>query len=163
MNEYLAIIKKNKGIEIIKEEFGEPSFHQEEDVWSTYAEIEVVVEGIEKFVYICVSFTPASVEIIAPKKLTFTAKDLTDWLAELLSLLHEIGMKHKQKNMEVKQYITNLNALARNAIMLALDKPQSKKAIAEATGMNENLTQQFLDRLVKEQRVQKEGEVYQKR
>ena len=160
LESYVEMMKKNKGIIVLNEDKGEPEFHKDENVWSTFLEAEVIVEGIERFVYICVSFTPASIEILEPKELTFTEKDLSDWLNELLSILHHVGMKHKQQKQDLRTYILNLNNLARNTILIALEKEQTREELEKKTGMNTKTIQQFLDALEKEKRVSKKGDKY---
>lgn len=120
----------------------------------------MLVEGLEKFVYICVTFTPASIEIIDPKELTFSDKNMTDWLNELLSLLHEIGMKAKTIGQENDLLKKSLNNLMQNIIVLGLEKPKSKKDLAKTIGADDKMLQPFLDVLEKRGRIKKQDGAY---
>jgi hypothetical protein len=124
--------------------------------------MEMLVEGLEKFVYICLSFTPASVEILQPKELTLTQKAMSDWLNELLSLLHEIGMNNKSLNSEKQAFLIHINALARNCISLALDKPSTIEEVMEKTGMDKISITPFIDAMIKEKRIIKKDTLYSK-
>lgn len=159
LEQYIDVMKKNKGIIVISEEAGEPKFHEEEEIWHTFKELDLLVEGIEKFVYICVTFTPASIEIIEPKSLTFSEKDLTDWLNELLGLLHEIGMKHKIRTQEAKLHLKNLDALMQNMVLLVLEREALPiNDIKTKTGVDLKTIEFYLQKLEKEGRIEKKGE-----
>ncbi|RJQ17327.1 hypothetical protein C4573_04720 [Candidatus Woesearchaeota archaeon] len=154
-------MKKNKGIIVLHEEFGKPE--ENNKLWSTFAELELLVEGIEKFVYICVNFTPSSIEILEPKELTFTDKNMTDWLNELLSLMHEIGMNYKETKINNELYLKSMNALVRNCVLLALEKPLAARDLSKKTGVDEKTLTPFLEAMEKEKRIHKQGALYAKK
>jgi hypothetical protein len=161
LQQYIATLKKNKGIIVLTEEIAEPK--EQDGFWSTFAEVEILVEGIEKFVYICVSFSPANVEILEPKELTFTEKNLSDWLNELLSLLHKVGTKAKESEMNYQLILKSLNALVRNSVMLATEKEEiDALEIGKRTGIDQKTLGPFLEAMVKEKRITKKGEKYKK-
>lgn len=160
LQNYIKALKQNKGIEVLSEDYAEPE--QQNEVWSTFVEVDVLVEGIEKFVYVCFTFTPASIEILAPEELTFSEKNMTDWLNELLSLLHELGLTVKQTKQENQILKKSLNNLMRNIIVLGLDAPMQKKALAKKIGADEKLLEPFLDAMEKEKRIIKKGTTYSK-
>ncbi len=158
LESYIDIMKKNDGIIVLSDEKGEPKYHKEDEVWATFTETEVLVEGIEKFVYICISFTPASIEILEPQKLTFTDKNLSDWLNEMLSLLHEIGMRQKQKSMQNVHFIKSMDALMKNIIRISLEKgPLTLEDLSKKTGVDQKSTTHYLGLLEKKGKVKKDG------
>jgi len=163
LDSYIEIMKKNEGIIVLSEEKGTPKEHKTDDLWSTFTETDVLVEGIEKFVYICISFTPASIEILEPTQLTFTDKNLSDWLNELLSLLHEIGMRQKQKSMQNAHFIKSMDALMKNIIRISLENgPLTIQELTKKTGVDEKSTLHYIGLLEKQGKLKKDGEKWKK-
>ena len=103
---YVNNIKSDSQIEVLSEEFGEPE-KTEGNLWSTYADTEMLVDSLDKFTWLCLNFMPASIEIIAPKDLKFKEKELTNWINDLLAKLHEISHTVRQANVYKDALIPN--------------------------------------------------------
>ena len=159
---YIDNLKSDSQITIISEEFGKPE-KTEGNLWSTYADTEMLINSLEKFVWLCVNFMPASIEIIAPEELSFKEKDLTNWLNDLLAKLHEISHTVRQSNIYKDVVSRGMNALIQNSILLAAEKYHKPKEIAEKLGIPEEQLQPFFKSLVKNQKIErKEDEYYRK-
>ena len=121
---YIENIKTDDQIKIIKEEY-ESVEEIEEGMFSAICEAELEVGDIEKLTWLCMNFSPASIEIISPPAITMEDKDITHWLNDLLSKLHEIGVKHKSITSQNEGLVRSFNAMTRNAIILTLNESKN--------------------------------------
>ena len=74
--------------------------------WSTFCEIELDFEKIDKIITFCFEYMPSSIEIINPEKVNFTNLEFSNILNDLLSRLHEYDMVVKNltaSNMALKK------------------------------------------------------------
>lgn len=156
---YIENIKQDENIHFINEEYEEAE-ELEEGIFSTVAETEILVSSIEKLNWLCVNFSPASVEILEPDKKTMNQKEIGDWLNDLLSRLHEIGMVQKNLKGQYDVLVKNFNAMTRNAIILSLKDTNDIDIIAKKIGMQKEHTEKFLEALIKEEKVKKEKNKY---
>ncbi len=156
---YIENIKADKEINITNEDY-EPAQELEEDMFSAICEVELDVPNIDKLTWLCMNFSPASIEVISPATLIFEDKDVTHWLNDLLSKLHEIGVQQKSIGSQNEGLIRNFNAMTRNAIILSLQEPRDKAAISSKIGLTEEFTEKFLEALIKENKVKKEKNKY---
>lgn len=153
---YITNIKTNQEIKVIKEEY-EPAEDAGDDLFSTVAEVEMMLENMEKLTWLAINFSPASIEVIEPATLTIEQKEITHWMNDLLSRLHEMGMIQKAVRSQSETLIRNFNSMTRNAILLVLREGAEIDAISKKIGMNNEHTQKFLDALIKEKKIKKEG------
>ena len=156
---YIENIQQDEHIHTLKEEFEEAE-ELEEGVFSTVAEIEMLLPSIEKLNWLCINFSPASIEILEPSTKTVTQKEIGDWMNDLLSRLHEIGMVQKNLKGQYEVMVRNFNAMTRNAIILSLKETNEIEAIAKKIGMPKEHTEKFIEALIKEQKVRKEKNKY---
>jgi len=143
--EYLSPIEENNGI------------------WSLFYESEVVIANLEKLNLLCFNLGPASVEIIHPENMTLSDKKLTDLYNDFISKLHEVGISIKGITSENDLLKVNLNRAVRNCVVLALNEPRTADEIAEKVGIDTEHIQPFLEALIKEKSLVKDGEKYHKK
>jgi len=159
MKLYVENIKKDSDIVVIKEEY-EPAEKLEGDVFGVIAEVDMLVKNIEKLTWLCVNFSPASIELIEPDKIIIEQNDVTHWLNDFLSKLHEIGVAQKKIQSDNEGLIRNFNAMTRNAILLVLKEPSDIQTISKHIGMEDKHTELFVEKLIKEKKIVKEKNVY---
>jgi hypothetical protein len=152
-------IKNHPHIKVLNEEFGEPE-EIEGGLWSTYVDAEMLFDKLDALNWLCINFTPASIEIISPEELRFSDKDLTNWFNDLLAKLHEISMAVRQTITTDQAVTKNMNALIQNAIIIASEVYHSAEKIAERVGISKEQLQPFLDALIKQEKLEKRGEEY---
>jgi len=162
LKKYIQLLKSDPAMKISDEYVAEPE--EKEGLWSTFAEMDVTVQGIDKLTWLCVNFTPASVEIMEPSSFEITDKGMTDWMNDLLSKLHEIGMHSKSMASENDLLKLNINRLIRNTIANALKyagKSLNHDELAKEVGIQdkEHIVP-FLDAMLKEGRILKDGAGY---
>ncbi|MFP4119258.1 MAG: hypothetical protein ACLFTH_04355 [Candidatus Woesearchaeota archaeon] len=156
---YLENIKSDENIKVIEEEY-EPTDELEDGLFSTVVEADMLLKGLEKLTWLCINFTPASIEITEPASFTINQKDVGNWLNDLLSKLHEMGMVNKSIRNQQQGLLKNFNAMTRNAILLALKEPLDLEGISKRIGMDEKHAKEFVNALLKENRVREEKNRY---
>lgn len=156
---YIENVKTQEGIICLREEFDETQ-ELEKDVFSTVSEVEILVQNMEKLTWLCLNFTPASVEIVEPQQKTLEQQEITHWLNDLLARLHEIGMIQKNLQGQHQVLVKNFNAMTRNAILLALQQTKDIEGIAKQIGMDGEHTKKFLDALIQEGKAREEQGKY---
>lgn len=159
---YVQTIKTTEGIEIINEDY-ETAEEVEEGTFSAIVEVDMIVHGFEKLNWLCMSFTPASIEIIEPKTITLTDKEGTHWANDLLAKLHELGILQKSAKTLQEGLVRNFNAMTRNAILLCLTEPRTIEEITKKIGMTQEHTNMFLEALIKEKKIVEEKGKYRKK
>ena len=73
---------------------------QKNKLWSTFADIELYAESIERLLGLCFDYMPSSVEIIEPDELKIKSIDLTNFINDLQARLHRYDMLIKSLNAE---------------------------------------------------------------
>ena len=153
-------VKSNKGVIVFKEEYGDPE-EAGEGLWGTFCDVELLVKNIDLISWIAFNFSPASIEVIAPKKIELSDKKLNSFFGEVLSSLHQNNMNLMKAKSESKDVLLSFNTLARNAILLSLkDKASSPSDVSRDVGIDEASVAKFLDAMVKEKTVAKQDDKY---
>jgi hypothetical protein len=158
LRKYLSTIKSDPAILVVKEEYA--AAVEEKGLWSTFCEAEFLVLGLDKLTWLCIEFTPASVEILAPEELAYRSKDLTHWTNDLLAKLHEIGMITKGLNQKNKTLEMNMSTIVKNCILALCEKERTAKDITHALGIPEENLLQFLNALEGDGKISKKGKTY---
>jgi hypothetical protein len=160
MNEYLKNLKADSDITFVSEDIGEA-----EDIggglFSTFADTELLFKSLEKLHWLCVNFMPANIDIISPSELKFTDKDLTNWLNDLLAKLHEVSTNYRQLASKESAFVTNMNAMMHNIVLLACESYHVIEEISSKTGIAADELEKFLDSNVKSGKIIfKDGKYY---
>ena len=107
-------IKREKPIEVIKEKFSEPKDHG--SYFTSFVEIEMVLENMKILQEFIFSYMPSSVEIISPSELKINMNDANYLFNDLAGRLHgydDITKQLKAANIlltsKLKQFIPNLS------------------------------------------------------
>jgi len=153
-------IKNNKGIKIIKEDYGEAE-DAGEGLWGIFCESELLIKDLNLLSWIAFNFSPASIEIMAPKQVTMKDKDLTDFMGEFLSSIHQNNMASIKAKSEAKGLLINFNALMRNTIIIALgNNEKTAEELSKLVGIDEKGSKSFLEAMIKEKVLIKKGNKY---
>lgn len=161
LKKYMSEVKSDPGILMITEEYAEPV--EKDKLWTTFCEADLLILGLEKLSWLCVNYTPASIEVVDPPTLTYRNKDLNVWLNDILSRLHEIGIITKSVNQKNKVLERNVSVVVRNCVLAVLADGKSPKDLEKVLGIPEDNVQQFLNTLESEGKVVKKGKKYVKK
>jgi len=161
LKDYIKKIKEDPDY-VFTKEYLSPA-EENEGIWSLFYESEVIITNLEKLNLLCFNLGPASVEIIQPESMTLSDKRLTEVYNDFASKLHEVGMVVKSITSENDMLKVNLNRAVRNCVVLALNEPKTANEIAEKVGIDTEHIQPFLEALIKEKSLVKDGEKYYKK
>jgi len=166
---YIENVKTHEGVFVLEEEYEEATQIEDEEskkeetvpMWGTVAEVEMLVDGMDKLTWLAVNFSPASIELLEPDTLTMESKEVSNWITDVLARLHEIGTHQKTINNQNQGLIRNFNAMTRNAILLCLqDGEKDIEFLSKKIGMAPEHTEKFLEALIKEKKIKNEKNQY---
>ena len=159
IKKYVETIKQDKNIEILQEEFAPAE--QQEDMWASFVELETLMVNIPTLIGFCFDYMPSSVEIIAPEELKLKNKEISNFLNDLQAKLHMLDMAVKQLRNENIFLKKNTNSILKNTIAILLFRTsRTAEQLSKATGIQQKELMQFLDALIKENKLKKQGEQY---
>ncbi|MFA6073317.1 MAG: hypothetical protein WC758_04350 [Candidatus Woesearchaeota archaeon] len=153
-------IKAQKEIIFLTEESGEVE-DAGDGLWGTYAEVEMLVKDIKTLSWLSFNFIPASLEIKAPAKLMIKDKEMTDFMSDLISQLHEANKKSVQTNSMNIAMLKNINGLMRNAVLISLNQKEKTAAeLSKQIGIQTKDIDPLLEAMIKENTIEKKGTKY---
>jgi hypothetical protein len=164
IKEYLSKIKKNENYKVINEGIAEVKKQEDEEIWVTFAELEIETNEITHIISFCFDYMPSLIDIIEPSEFNLTGKTVSLFLNDLQAKLHQVDMVAKQVKMENDIYKKNVNSLLKNYITLLLSRSNhSSEQLSKLTGVVKDKLEDFLDQLIDENKIDlKEGTYYLK-
>ena len=148
---YIEKLKNDKDYTLIDEKFAELKKQDEQELWATFAEVEIKTDKFENLTKFCFEFMPSLVEVLEPHSITFAGNELSEFLSDLQARLHNIDMLAKQVKMERDHYQQSMGALLKNYIHVLLSKgPLTGDQLSRLTGIKEDRLGDFLDALIDE-------------
>lgn len=159
LKKYVALIEKNEKIFLTKKTFAETK--EIEGLFSTFVEIEGFFKGVSTLVGFCFEYMPASIEIIAPPNMGFTNVAISQLLTDLQAKLHSMDMVLKRFNNENEFLRKNIDNLLKNYITIILhNRKLTIDQISDLIGIPKEGLYQYLDNLIKQEKIKKQGEEY---
>lgn len=153
-------IKLQKEIIFISEEKG-PAEEAGGGLWGAYCEAEMLVKDLRTLSWLTFNFIPASLEIKAPAKLIIKDKEMTDFMGDLISQLHEANKNSVQLTSSNTVMLKNINALMRNIVLISLNQEEKTAAeIAKQAGVTSKDIDPLLEAMIKEKTIEKKGTKY---
>jgi hypothetical protein len=160
LKEYMANIHKDDRITFVREEF-EPAVQHDDGMFSTFCEAELLAKNLETFTWLCINFSPASIEILEPDEIVTDARDLTNWLNDLLAMVHDVGTKHRAVKAGNDHLTLAMNQLIKNSILLAVKQgPKDAKEISRSIGVDHIQLEPFLNHMAQKKELAKEKDKY---
>jgi hypothetical protein len=157
---YLENIKQDHRIMFLKED-REEAIEHEDGMFSSFCEAELLVQNLDTFNWLCINFSPASVEIIAPDELVIPAREVTNWLNDLLSKVHEIGTNYRSHKAANEHLVIAMNQLIQNIILLTLRTgTKTVKDLERETGILDEQLGPFLKHLAEKGEIDELGGAY---
>ena len=158
---YVENLKQNKRYSVLSEEFSETRKHEDDELWMSFAELEVKTEKIEDLTAFCFDYMPSLIEIITPENMQHTASDFSEFLNDLQAKLHSVDMVAKEVKMENDIFKQGMGGLLKNYVNVLLSKGGlTGKQLAGLTGMVQDYLEDFLDQLIDEGKIDLKGETY---
>ena len=159
LKEYIEHIKEDRDLIVIKEEFSEAD--EKEGHWVQFVEMEAISKGLPKLISFCFEYMPSSIEILKPESFVIVNAELSGFLNDLQARLHNVDMVVKQLKNENIFIRRNMNILLKNTIMLLVKIGKTSiDELAEFTGVEKSELVIFIDVMIKENKIKKDGDGY---
>ena len=159
IKEYVEKIKEDNNLMVLNEKV--TGAQEQGNIWSTFAEIELIIKGVANLVGFCIDYMPSSIEIIKPESFSFEERIFTNFVNDILGKLHRVDMVAKQLGTENTFLKKNMNSLIKNNILLLTRLGINKlDALSKAIMIEEKELKKFVDTLIEEKRIKEEAGVY---
>lgn len=159
-------IEKNKADSLMADdapvnEDGSQKDKKMSGLWSKFVELELVIKGTKKLVGFCFEYMPSSLEVLKPEHLVLTNQEISSFLNDLQARLHNVDMIVKQLKAENGFLKLNMNAVLHNAILICLKVSKlDLEQLSQVTGVDKKELEIFAEKMVKENKIKKEDDIY---
>ena len=159
LKQYIEHIKEDTEFVVLNEDYSE--IREQGNLWSKFVELELVVKGTMKLISFCFEYMPSSIEVLKPENLTMSNPELSNFLNDLQARLHSVDMVVKQLKAENDFIKNNMSAVIHNIILICLKVSKlSLEQLSQITGIDKNELEIFTGKLLKENKIKKEDEIY---
>ncbi|MBD3361616.1 hypothetical protein GF358_02365 [Candidatus Woesearchaeota archaeon] len=156
LKEYIQKLKKD--LKITKEEYEEAK--PQGKMFSTFAELEIKFTNPNQMLDFCFEALPSSMEILAPEEMNFKSNDMSDFLNDLQSRLHEADMVVKSVRAQNKVLDNNATAVLQNFIKFLCKEPKTSEEMSPYIGLSSKDVKAFADKLVEKGVIQEQNGKY---
>jgi len=155
---YIEKLKKEGPMELVNVHFEEPT-EKGSNMFSMFAEIEAKFPKLTDLIAFCFDAMPSSVEVLEPFEMLLKTNDLSDFLNDMQSRLHQVDMRLKYFAAENKKLDKNALTLFNNFIAYALKQgDKTLEELSQVMGLPGKSLEPFLKVMLEEKRVvEKEG------
>lgn len=159
IREYIQGLKENARYEVVQTEFADLKKQKDQELWATFAELEVKTEKIEDLTNFCFDYMPSIIEIIEPKEFILTEGDLSQALNDLQAKLHQVDLIAKHAKLTADEANRSVALLLKNYVLVLLSRGNlAAEALSKLTGVTQDKLEDFLDQLIDERKIDlKEG------
>ena len=159
LKEYVEHIKKDSELVVLNEEYSDIT--EQENLWSKFVELDLVIKGTSKLISFCFEYMPSSLEVMKPDNLIFTNPELSNFLNDLQARLHHVDMIVKNQKAENDFLKNNMNAIINNLILICLKVSiLSLEHLSQVTGVEQKELEIYVEKLLKENKMKKENDLY---
>ncbi len=159
INEYIEHIKEDSELVVLNEEYSEAK--EQGKLWSKFVELDLVIKGTKKLISFCFEYMPSSIEVVKPEHLIMANPELSNFLNDLQARLHSVDMIVKQLKTENDFLRQNMHAIIHNTILICLKVAKlSIEQLSQITGIEKKEMEIFVEKLLKENKIKKENELY---
>ena len=156
---YVEKLKQEKDLTVISEHYEEPV--EKDDLFSTFVEIEIKFKKLEKLMWFCYDYMPASVEVVEPEETVYTANEITSFSNEILTKLHTLDMLYKKLKVENEILKKNTIVLVKNFIKIELSNgSKTGEELEQNLGVPRQQLEFFLEQLMQEGKVRRSDDKY---
>ncbi len=159
IKDYIEHIKEDSELVILNEDYSEAK--EQGPLWSKFVELDIVIKGTKKLISFCFEYMPSSIEVLKPEHLILTNAELSNFLNDLQARLHNVDMIVKQQKAENDFLRENMHAIIHNTILICLKVTKlSLEQLSQVTGIEKKEVEIFVEKLLKENKIKKEDELY---
>jgi hypothetical protein len=158
---YVDKLKADENFKVLNDEFTELKKQDEQELWATFSEVEVETEKLSNLASFCFQYMPSLIEIIGPKELKYSETELSLFLNDLQTKLHQVDMVAKQVKLENDHLKKNMSGLMKNYLQVLLTgRSFSSQQLSNLTGVNKEKLEDYLDVLIDEKKIDLKDGVY---
>lgn len=158
---YVEKLKQDKKYQVISEDYAETKKRDKEELWATFAELEIKATDIDDLIGFCFDYMPSSIEVIEPNELGLSNVNISHFLSNLQARLHQVDMVAKQVKLENDHLRKTASALLKNYLQVLLAKNNlTSDQLSKLTGVNKDKLEDFLDKLIDEGKIELKGGIY---
>ena len=159
IKEYIQHIKEDSELVVLNEDYSEAK--EQGKLWSKFVELDLVIKGTKKLISFCFEYMPSSLEVVKPEHLIMSNPEISGFLNDLQARLHNVDMIVKQLKAENDFLKLNMNAIIHNTIMICLKvSGLNLKQLSQITGVEKKELELFAEKLMKENKIKKENDLY---
>ena len=159
LKQYIEHIKEDHELVILNEDYSD--IKEQGKLWSKFVELDLVIKGTMKLISFCFEYMPSSIEVLKPENLVMTNPELSNFLNDLQARLHDVDMIVKQQKAENGFLKNNMNAVIQNVILICLKVNRlSLEQLSQITGIEQKELEIFVEKMLKENKIKKENELY---
>ena len=159
LKQYIEHIKKDSELVVLNEEYSE--IGEQGNLWSKFVELDIVIKGTKKLISFCFEYMPSSIEVMKPEHLIITNAGLSNFLNDLQARLHDVDMIVKKLKAESDFVKQNMNTIIHNALLICLKVSKlSLEQLSQITGVDKKELEIFVEKLLKENKIKKENDLY---
>lgn len=159
---FISQMKKSIKFDIVKDTVHEAiAVDGSENLFSSFAEIEVLAKNMGALYDFCFECMPASVEILAPSELKLKPNQASAAVNDLIGRIHNLDMQSKQLTQQINLYSANLRIMIENAIVIYLAaKPRRLEEISAVVGVAPAQIPTFLNDLITKGKISETNGIY---
>ncbi len=157
MQTYVDKLKKTRTV--LKAEIAPAQ--PKDTVFSTYTELEMRFTDLPGLLDFCFESMPSSVEVVEPREFSIKLDRLNAFLNDLQSRLHEADaiIKTERTRQQILDMNT-MNVFRRFLLHIIEQGPKTASEISHYVGVHPRELTPFLDKLVEEKKMKKDGDQY---
>ncbi|MFA4887663.1 MAG: hypothetical protein WC595_05605, partial [Candidatus Nanoarchaeia archaeon] len=108
MKRVVEKLKTEEGFKVLKETV--VPAEKVKEMFSSFCEVEVKLTDLGKLNYLCLHYLPSSIEILDVENVTFTTREFTQYLNDLIAVVHQYNMlvaNANAQNQMLKERLEN--------------------------------------------------------
>jgi hypothetical protein len=159
LSEYITKIEHDENALIVSKKILPAQEH--EKVFSTVAELEVIIKGLSNLVGFCIDYMPSSIEILKPEQFNFPERTFTEFVNDMIAKLHKVDLIAKTKGQENSILKDTVSKLIRNHLLVAIAfGVQNIEGLVKSSGIAKTEVKRYLDALQSEGRITEDKGYY---
>lgn len=159
LRDFMEVLKEDERYIILSVHYEKPE--PQDDLFSTFAEVELWAKKLDHLIEICIDYMPASIEILEPDTFKLQASGFSGFLNDMQAKLHELDMIAKTLGKQNVNLRLNATQLVKNLLLLILkDGPKTDALVARQMGIGVQDLPKVLNQLLQEGYISKEGDGY---
>lgn len=161
IKEYIKKIENTKNLVFLSKTISESNKLPDKELFSTFADIELLIKGFSQLAEFCFNYMPASIEILEPGKLVVDANSMTNLFNDFQDKLHKADFMTKSMAQQNKLLIDNFSSLLKNLLFTLLkDKGLNLKDICKYTGFKKEDMEEYLKKMIEDKKIRMIGDKY---